>query len=306
MALQPLEQMMNKKFFTRFLPETVILFMKQKQRQMKKNKIKSLPALSEEMFLDILSNNLEIKNGDMVFIHSSINNLNLEFPFYRILRLLQDTVGKEGTILFPTYSKPLSYEFLLKGEVFDVRKTPSYTGIISECARKQKNAKRSLHPTKSVCAIGKHAEDIVSTHQYSPYPYDSCSPYYKIMKYNCKIIGLGVATNILSFVHCIDDYMKDDFVIDPYHDQIFHATVINYNGDTEIVKTFAHNIEMMNHNIPRYMKTYIPRDICSDIMVHGMKFYRANSYELFNQMLELAKKNITIYPKKLYKNGRTT
>jgi aminoglycoside 3-N-acetyltransferase len=297
---------MNKKILTRFLPEAVVQFVRQNQRQKKKNRITALPALSEEMLLEILANKLEIKSGDTVFIHSSINNLNLDFPFYRVIRLLQDSIGKEGTILFPTYTKPLSYEFLLKGEIFDVRKSPSYTGILSEFARKQKNARRSLHPTKSVCAIGKHAEDLVSTHQYSPYPYDSCSPYYKIMKYNGKIIGLGVATNILSFVHCIDDYMKDDFVIDPYHEQLFHATVINYDGRKEIVKTFAHNMKMMNHNIPRYIKTYIPRDVCSDLRVYGMEFYRANSCELFNQMLELAKKSITIYPRKSYKKVKTS
>ncbi|MGZ8889703.1 MAG: AAC(3) family N-acetyltransferase, partial [Halobacteriota archaeon] len=42
---------------------------------------------------------------------------------------------------------------------------------------------RSLHPTKSVCGIGSLADEITATHHLSPYPYDECSPYYKLIEH---------------------------------------------------------------------------------------------------------------------------
>jgi aminoglycoside 3-N-acetyltransferase len=245
-----------------------------------------------------------VKNGDTVFIHSSVDQLHTDFPFYRLLPLLQQAVGPQGTILFPTYPQSASFDFLSRGEIFDVRRTPSYTGILTEFARRQRNALRSLHPTKSVCAIGPNARALTATHQLSPYPYDACSPYKKITEHGGKIIGLGVMTKNLSFVHCADDALKESFPVRPYHDQLFEAKCVNYEGQAEIVRTYAHDMRKMKHNIPRYMKRHIPADVCEDLKLHGRFFFRADASRLFALMLELAQEGITIYPRSAYSKGQ--
>ena len=63
---------------------------------------------------------------------SSVDRLNLGFPFYRILPLIQSVIGEKGTVLFPTYpnrSPVSSYEYLRAGNVFDVKRTPSFTAV---------------------------------------------------------------------------------------------------------------------------------------------------------------------------------
>jgi aminoglycoside 3-N-acetyltransferase len=260
-----------------------------------KARVKALPPLTEDMFGKILAYDLGLKKGDVVFVHSSIDRLHLAFPFYRILYLLQQLVGEDGTLLFPTYPRLPSYEYLLTGEIFDVRNTPSYTGILSEFARKHKKAVRSLHPTKSVCAFGRLASEFTHTHQDSPFPYDYCSPYYKITDYSAKIIGLGVTTKNLSFVHCIEDALKENFPINPYHARLFRAKCINYAGNVEFVNSYAHNLKAINHNIPLYMQKYIPDNICLDMTLYGMHFFRVEAKELFPVMIDLAEGNITIY-----------
>ena len=292
---------MLKETLKSLFPEQFIIGIKKIRHKYEKIRKKVTPALTERTFNDILIKNLELKQGDVVFIHSSIDQLSLDFPFYRILYLIQNIVGDNGTILFPTYPKLVSYKYLLSDEIFDIINTPSYTGILNEFARRQKNAIRSLHPTKSVCAIGRYAKELTSTHQQSPYPYDKCSPYHKIMEYNGKIIGLGVSTSKLSFVHCVDDALKEEFPVEPYHKKLFHAKCLNYERKIEIVNTFAHNMRIMNHNIPKFTGKYIPEDICIDLKIHGMKFFRVKSKELFEMLIKLTKKNITIYPKKLYR-----
>ena len=256
--------------------------------------------LGETQLSDILVNELGLCKGDTVFVHSSVDQLNLGFPFYRVLPLMEDLVGAKGTLLFPTYPRLASYEFLVRGEVFDIKKTPSYTGILSEVARRQANAVRSLHPTKSVCAIGAAADDLTCDHQKSPYPYDSCSPYYRITEFGGKIVGLGVSTANLSFVHCVDDALKDDFPVRPYHPQLFAATCINGAGNKVIVETYAHDLKKMNHNIPRFMKTHVSSDACVDLNLNGMKFFRADARRLFDEMCRLAATGKTIYPRSVY------
>lgn len=291
---------MIKAVLKKFLPEKIVTYVRNTNQNRVKAKIDSLPALTEEIFKDILIEKLEVKTGDTVFIHSSIDQLNLGFPFYRILFLIQQIVGEQGTILFPTYPKLSSYNYLLSGETFDVRKTPSYTGILTEFARRQRNAIRSLHPTKSVCAIGRYAKELTNTHQNSPFPYDSCSPYSKIMEYGGKVMGLGVSTKVLSFVHCAEDVLKEKFPVNPYHERLFESQCINYDGKVEIIKTYAHDPRKMSRNIPKFISKHISDDTCKDLKVYGMNFFRGNAQELFDQMVNLAKKNTTIYSKKSY------
>jgi len=207
-------------------------------------------------------------------------------------------------MLFPTYPSLPSYEYLTSGEVFDVRRSPSYTGILTEFARRHKNAIRSLHPTLSVCAIGPHARSLTSEHQNSPFPYDTCSPYYKITQFGGKVIGLGVSTKNLAFVHCVDDVLRDEFPVNPYHKQLFDAECTDYEGETQIVKTYAHNRRKLIFSVPRYISKNVPSEVCTDLELYGMSFFRADARKLFDLMASLTRNNITIYPRIFYRGRR--
>jgi len=277
------------------LPKSLYNYAKQIALKLIRKRIKLLPVLTEDEFVHILTDQLNIQSNDVVFIHSALGRLNLGFSATKVLPILKQIVGEKGTLLFPTYPQLTSYEFLKNDHVFDIRNSSSYTGFLTESARQDKAAFRSFHPTKSVCAIGYHARELTNSHDQSVYPYDKCSPYYKIIPYGGKIIGLGVYTERLSFVHCIDDHLKDDFPISVYHDQIFNAKCIDQNGNNQIVRTYAHDLKKIKHNVPKYMKKNIPDEICKDMKIQKRCFFFASSKELFSKMLELAKNNITIY-----------
>jgi len=288
-------------FLKKILPPAAIESLRRIRQQYYKVRSRSLPPLTEKTVKEILTDTLGLRTGDVVFVHSSIDRLNLDFPFYRMLAMLREIVGESGTLLFPTDSSVSSPEFLLSGKVFDIKKTPSTTGLLTEFARRQTDALRSLHPTKSVCAIGPAAAELTADHHKSPYPYDSTSPYYKITQYNGKIIGLGVTTRNLTFVHCVDDAMKDAFPVEPYHQEPFKAECVDYHGNAVTVSTHAHDRRKMRFDIPRFMRKQIPPDICRDLKLQGMSFFLAQSRPLFEHMVDLAKRNITIYQRKFYR-----
>jgi len=286
------------------LPGRALAQLRRAKWELERRRVASLSPLTEGDFTNILSGDLGLAAGDLVYVHSGMDGLNLAFPFYRILFLIQEVIGAGGTVVFPTYPnhRMSSYEYLRQGKIFDVRRTPSYTGILTEFARRQRNAVRSLHPTKSVCAIGPAAREITATHHLSPYPYDTCSPYYKLIEGGGKIIGLGATTNYISFGYCVDDAFKEKFPVRVYHDEIFEAPCINYEGERVIVSTYAHDMSTTVHpDMPVFMKTYVTEEACRDLRIRGMRFFRAYAPKLFQEMMELAERDIIAYPRSVYR-----
>jgi aminoglycoside 3-N-acetyltransferase len=299
-----LNEMDFQKIARTILPESAEGLLHRAKLKLERRRLASLAPLTEQDFIDILVKNLGLRTGDVVYVHSATDRLNLAFPFYRTLFLIQETIGPSGTVLFPTYPnhRISSYEYLQQGNVFDVRKSPSYTGILTEFARRQRSAVRSLHPTKSVCAIGKVAKEITATHHLSPYPHDTGSPYYKLIENDGKIIGLGASSHYLTFGHCVDDALKEKFPVRVYHDEIFDAPCINYEGDRVIVRTYAHDMRcVIPGNVPRFLKSYVSTQACQDLTVKGMKFFRASAPKLFAEIMDLAKRGITAYPRAVYR-----
>jgi aminoglycoside 3-N-acetyltransferase len=287
----------------RILPAVAYESIVRKKKERERSLLARLPKLSEAGLTEILTGDLRLTTGDVVFVHSSLDQLNLDFPFYRVLTLLRNVIGPEGTMLFPTYPnhRISSYEYLLQGKVFDVKRTPSYAGLLTEFARKHPDAVRSLHPTKSVCAIGPLAGELTSTHQNSRYPYDAGSPFYKLTEHEGRIVGLGVWTSRLSFAYCVDDAMKEEFPARVYHDRVFAVPCIDYDGKTQIVETYAHNMRIIEaHEGPNFFRTHIANDACADLTIKGMKFFRVDARTFFDDLLALAKQGITVYPRSVY------
>jgi aminoglycoside 3-N-acetyltransferase len=254
------------------------------------------PKISERKFRKILKNDLGIRDGSVVFIHSSIDNLYLNFRVDKVLNLLLETVGEEGTILFPCNQLlERAEDYLNRNEIFDVKRTLSKMGLLPGFAMRHKNAFRSLHPTNSVVAIGKYAKELTYEHQDSIYPCGEKSPYYKIIHYNGIIVGLGVTTESLTFTHTVEDIMKENFPLQTRMNKIFDAKVKDKDGNEFIVKTLVHHPNTGLRNIHRFMKKYIPSNVCKNFRIKGIPFFKADANLLLDKMTKLAENKITIY-----------
>lgn len=253
--------------------------------------------LSEEAFRDILVRKLGIREGDTLFVHSSVDFLNIDFSPLQLLKILIDITGKEGTLLFPAWHILSRAEEYLQDEnnIFDMRRSPSVLGLLPELVRRLPGAQRSIHPINSIVAIGKYAKELVSSHEQSVYPAGELSPYYKMMKYNAKIIGIGVNANFLSFVHCPEDIMKEEFPVRTRTEQIYSGKIRLLSGEIVHVKTLAAHTNIQKRNIPAFLDKYIPKDIYSACIIRGSDFYVADANGLYHKMIGLAKQNKTIY-----------
>ncbi len=139
--------------------------------------------------------------------------MNIDFSPFKVLQILIDLVGPEGTLIFPAWHFNYRAEDYLKKEnIFDVKLSPTVMGLLPELARRHSSAFRSAHPTTSIVAIGKYAKELTEDHEKSIYPCGEMSPYYKMMKYDAIIVGLGVTSHFVSFVHCPKMFFPKNFL----------------------------------------------------------------------------------------------
>ena len=92
---------------------------------------------------------LGITPGDVLMVHSSFDRFaGFSGKPTDVLRVLQDAVGPTGTLLMPTLPfTGTAVEYVSRGEIFDVRRTPSRVGLLTELFRRSPGVVRSVHPT---------------------------------------------------------------------------------------------------------------------------------------------------------------
>jgi len=144
-------------------------------------------------FIDCLQN-LGFRTGAMVMVHSSFSNVKRRVPNItpeKLIRQMQELLGLEGTLLMPTFSfRGRQSHYVDTHTHFDVQRTPSSVGVLTEVFRKMPGVIRSYHPTHSVAAWGRHAKEILSTHHLGS-TFGVTSPFYRLREYDGLVVGLG-------------------------------------------------------------------------------------------------------------------
>lgn len=195
---------------------------------------------------DIVENlrSIGITAGDSVLVHSSLSRIgHLEAGPKTFVDALIEAVGEEGTVLMPTSPNNVyQLNYIRNTPNFDVRNSPSKTGAITEYFRQMPNAIRSVHPTEPVSAVGKLAEYYTKDHFNQLTPYNEQSPFYRVSEQGGKILYVGVTLSMAGTnLHTLEDAV--DFKFPVYHNEVFDFEVIDYEGNSHMVKTKVHNPE---------------------------------------------------------------
>lgn len=237
--------------------------------------------------------NAGLKKGDAVMLHSSLGRIGyVEGGADAVIDAFLGIIGEEGTLVMPTFSSP-GYDERRKMYVFDVMKTPAYTGAIPETFRLRKGVKRSISPMHSVAAYGKKAEWLVQGHENCGNPYSMKGPFGKLYKLNAKICQIGVDQLANSCIHIVEDKIK--FPIRVFTDKI-KAQIIDEKGNRKIIwfrKHLDNLYKIRNNNM---LEKYLLEEKLMKIYPFGnteLRVHRAK--DLVHLMEKLAKKGLTIY-----------
>lgn len=132
---------------------------------------------------------------------------------------------KDGLFLVPTHT----WEEVTKDNpYFDVRTSVPDIGIIPRTAAFRKDGIRSLHPTHSVWAHGKKAEEYIANEENAGSPTAVNFCWDKLADWNGKILLIGVKNNKNTFIHSIEERAQ---LPDRISEDFFETTIVDWNGN---------------------------------------------------------------------------
>jgi aminoglycoside 3-N-acetyltransferase len=250
---------------------------------------------------------LGIVPGDILFVHSSMKRIgNVRNGPDTVIDALLRAVGPEGTVMMPAYSMPQHSQLAALEEYsgFDPLVTPATVGFLPETFRKRKGALRSIHPTSSVSAIGKLAEEMTGSHHLSPTTFGRGTPFHNFLEAGGKLLGIGIDIGPVTFYHVIEDVI-DDFPVDPYCDREYEVEVRDWQGSARTMKVRPQDPEVARTRIDHRPEGDWIRGFFTEILVRrGMISYgkfgettawTVNARDLYQVQSELAVEKVTIY-----------
>jgi aminoglycoside 3-N-acetyltransferase len=141
--------------------------------------------------------NIGVKSGDVIFLAADLLrvgyfNKNREQTLVDWVDALKESVGNDGTLVIPAYTKTF---FIWKKDagIFFNEFSPTTSGSLSAAFQNYPSVKRSKHPTNSCFAIGNSAEYILDGHDEMATSY---LPYSRIIELGGKNLMIGAFSDV--------------------------------------------------------------------------------------------------------------
>ena len=184
---------------------------------------------------------LGVQKGDTILLHSAFETSSgFTGSPEDVIDVFLDAVGTGGNLLMVSLAYlSSSYDYLKNLKCFDVRKTISRMGLISESFRRRKDVLRSLHPTHPVLACGPQAEWIVRNHEQCLAPCGAGTPFEKLALLNGKVFFFDTPFASFTFFHYLEDLVKDKLPFPLYCAEPFAVEVVDHEGRRSVVKTLV-------------------------------------------------------------------
>jgi len=266
-------------------------------RQQKKRIINTYFSYRPEELLSRLRE-LGIDQGDTLLVHSSFN----EFSGFSgspgdAIDIFLKAVGASGNLLMVSLPyTSYTYEYLQTLKCFDVRKTPSRMGLISESFRRRPGVHRSLHPTHPVLAWGPKAEWIVAGHERALYPCGLATPFEKLALLEGKVLFFDASFFTFTFFHYLEELVKDKLSFPLYFKDPQKVSVIDSDGRTSIVTTFVYCPEANLYRRPEILKAQLEkRGLIKRAKIGNSRLLLVETGQVLSCVREMANQGIYFY-----------
>ena len=153
-----------------------------------------------------------VQDGDVLLVHSSLSQCGYITDGAKgLIEGVMTAVGKNGTALFPTFTRPYIYlgNSLNKGWNYQpyAPNVPSqiWTGLVPRVLLEQyPEAKRSRHITHSWAGLGPKAEACIAAHAPTDPPASKTSPLGKALELGGKVVYIGSGLGPSTFLHYLE------------------------------------------------------------------------------------------------------
>lgn len=249
-----------------------------------------------------------VVEGDILFIHSSLKSLGyVEGGPKAVIEGLLDAVGSEGTLILPTYYMPggsILGTCQMEGYVFDPRVHGTNMGALPEAFLQFDGVQRSIHPTHSVSAIGKHARYLTEAHHLAPSVFGPGSPWQRFHELNGKVLGIGISMGPVTFYHLVEDTMGERFPVNVWLEETFQMHCKGWQGEDYRVPVRPYRPELppirIDHksreDLRAFMRQHIEqKGILRAGLIGASRSWTIRASDFYRELENLALNGISIY-----------
>jgi aminoglycoside 3-N-acetyltransferase len=184
-----------------------------------------------------------IEEGDTIFVQCKMSAFGeLVGGPAAVIAAFREAVGPQGNIAMPAFSLTAgAAESLSAGETFDVRRSASTMGAVSEAFRVEADTVRSIHPTHSVAVQGPDAAAIAGGHESAETPFGPGTPFQQLLERGGKQVWFGCGVGPFTIYHTFECQDIDGFPLRVFLPDRFAARYVDASGHDGEMTTLAHD-----------------------------------------------------------------
>lgn len=229
---------------------------------------------------------LGVKEGDILLVHASLKSLGQPgLKAELVIKGIEAILGEKGTLLMPalTYKQVDGYE----NDIFSIKDTESEVGMLSECFRKMPGVVRSLHPTHSVCARGRFAQELVGNHYMDNTPCGPNSPYRLIKEMGGQILLIGCGLEKNTSMHGVEELINPEYL---FGDMIEYK-LYNVNREKSYRGYRIHNFANVNQRYDRLQEVLVEGTEIKKATVFDAECYLINAKAMWKKAYDTMKED---------------
>lgn len=156
---------------------------------------------TKEMLIEQLEQ-MGLKKHDAIMIHSSMKAIgDVEGGADTVVDAWMSYFS-DGLLMTPTHTwKQMSKEY----RIFDPKNEPACVGILPNIFRTREGVVRSLHPTHSIAAFGKQAEEYIKGDELANTPCPPTGCFGRLRDIHAKILLIGVTHVRNTYIHSVEE-----------------------------------------------------------------------------------------------------
>lgn len=200
-----------------------------------------------------------VGKGRLLLLHSAFDERHGFCGGAQLLTdCILDAVGSDGGLFMvslPYLTSTTAY--LESGAVFDVRRTISRMGLISELFRRRQGVMRSLHPTHPVLGMGPDAARILSGHERCAHGCGAGSPFERLLHADASVAFLNVPLYAMTYFHYLEHLVSPRLPFPLYAAAPFTVRVIGADGQASQIQVYGYSAEAMRRRQPHLLHGWL-------------------------------------------------
>jgi aminoglycoside 3-N-acetyltransferase len=262
---------------------------------------KALTLLHGSYSAKEIIDNLKIripKDAQILMVHSSYDRL---LPMYKggpkdLIDELMAFCGKDRTLVMPAFvlgGRLYDKKQYFSTNAFNVNKTPSEMGLLTEVFRRTPGVMRSLHPTHSICAIGPLAPELTATHHLASTRTGEGTPFGVMTKKPTAIVGLGIEYyRCVTHTHTAEDILGDEFPV-KFQPESIPVELIDWQGTKARYNlVIPQALKPLDNTL---LRTLLSERELVEWTFRGTAMFVTVAGLVTERLIEAARKGITVY-----------